>query len=136
MNTFQYELSYLSKVANTGEDGNTIIWVNQKVKKTAKFFELDQLDKKQHKLHFQIQALIEGIFLNGDYKEGDIPKIPSDELYDISEKAFNTLLIPGEGSINEQEKTEFLADSGAIKRFGKKFFSEKLLPFFLEFNKD
>ena len=95
--------------------------------KTATFKELNQLDKAQHKLHFKIMSIFEGLEKSKD--EADSLGISSDGLYDITVKAINILLVPDE-NFTEMDKQEWLNDSLSLLSFGMWLFKEKFSPFF------
>lgn len=125
-NIFTYDVVYDSQELIDTE------WVTVSTTKTARFRELDKRDKNQHKLHFMLVA----IFKSGE--NVNELKVDYDQLYDITVRAVNILLlvdsgvdsIHGAGSFTEQDKQEFLSDSGALISFGSWFLREKIAPFF------
>lgn len=127
MQTFEREISFLSKTFDAAANNGVGEWILQEVKKVAKFKELDRTDKDQHKLHFKIV----GMFSNSDKDDVNSKmELNSDAMYDLTTKAVRTLLIVDEGSFNSQEKEEFLADSGALLTFGMWIVGNKLMDFF------
>lgn len=133
MNTFQKEISFLSKQAISKEDGS-MEWEMASVTKTALFKELDKTDRDQHKLHFKLTSITGMLDIKKDEeRDPNTLKIDSDVLYDITVKAFKTLVVVDKDSITVEERTEFLNDSSAIFEFGMWFFSNKFLPFFQTF---
>jgi hypothetical protein len=139
MKTYQKEISWVSPELNETQDG-TIEVVKTK---TATFKELSRLDKTQHKLHFKIISMFEG--MQDDQKESlrnastaeekqevlndsDI-SINSDGLYDITVKAINQLLLTDK-EFTEMDKKELLQDSIALLNLGLWLFSTQFAPFF------
>jgi hypothetical protein len=98
--------------------------------KTATFKELNRTDKEQHKLHFKLISLFEG--LEKEKGEEGSFDISSDGLYDITVKAVKVLFIENE-SFTKVDKEEFLTDSIALLSFGMWLFKEKFTPFFSSF---
>lgn len=129
MDTFQREITFVSKVSQPSGDGKTIDWVIAPQTKTATFKELNQLDKTQHKLHFKIISVAESF---GQDEEGKM-NISSDGIYDLTVKCINNLLVIDE-NFTAADKQDFLSDSGAILPFGMWMLTEKLMPFFLKLN--
>jgi hypothetical protein len=129
MDTFQREITFVSKVSQPSGDGKTIDWVITPQTKTANFKELNQLDKTQHKLHFKIISVAESF---GQDEEGKM-NISSDGIYDLTVKCINNLLVIDE-NFTAADKQDFLSDSGAILPFGMWMLTEKLMPFFLKLN--
>ena len=123
---FQKEITFLSQKPFTGEDGNSLSFQEILVTKTATFKELNRTDKKQHKLHFKIVALFTGAEKNEE--TGNVV-LDSDTIYDLTVKSINELL-QVDKDFTEQDKNEFLKDSGAIFNFGYWFLGEKVTPFF------
>ena len=126
MKTFTKEISWVGYEVDT-EKTET---VETKRTKTATFYELNRTDKRQHKLHFKLISLFEGLEKSKD--EVDSIGISSDGLYDITVKAINILIIENE-SFNNVDKREFLNDSIALLEFGMWLFKEKFAPFFSTF---
>jgi len=124
--TFEKEVSYISWGLN--DEGTDT--VENVVTKVATFKELSRTDKLQHKLHFKLISLFEG--LEKEKGESDSVGISSDGLYDITVKAINILLIPTP-SFTENDKKEFLSDSIALLEFGMWLFKEQFSPFFSKF---
>lgn len=126
MESFQRDISFISKEFVVAENGGGE-WVEKQVTKTATFKELSRTDRDQHKLHFKIIGV-----MRAGAKEDNEPQkveIDSDALYDLTSKAIKTLLLIDE-QFNAQDKTEFLADSGAIFNFSIWFLQNKITPFF------
>lgn len=131
MQQFEKQISFLSKVFypdKVTESHNG--WEEEPVTKTATFKELSRTDRAQHKLHFKIIS----IFEHFGAKEGGEIKLDPDGMYDLSVKAINTLLITDKTTFTDQDKAEFLNDSGAIFDFGFWLLGEKIAPFFSKFN--
>lgn len=126
MKTFEKEVSYVSWEVDT-EKNETVETV---VTKTATFKELSRTDKTQHKLHFKLISLFEG--LEKEKGEENSIGISSDGLYDITVKAINILFVPTD-IFTEQDKKEFLNDSMALLDFGLWLFKEQFTPFFAKF---
>lgn len=124
MITFEKELSWVSYEPQ----GEEVVEVTRI--KIATFKELNRTDKLQHKLHFKLISLFEGLEKSKD--EEDTIGISSDGLYDITVKAINILLTPNE-VFTEMDKKEFLNDSIALLEFGMWLFQEKFTPFFSKF---
>jgi hypothetical protein len=120
--TFEQEITFMSK----DMDPDTKQWIETPVTKTATFKELSRTDKTQHKLHFMLMSIIES-----DEESGDKLHIDSDKLYDITTKFIKTLLVINE-NFTEQNKGEFLSDSGALLSFGLKILGDKITPFFVK----
>jgi hypothetical protein len=125
MNTFEKEISYVSCVYNPETEKEA----EMSVVKTVTFKELSRLDKDQHKLHFKLISLFEG--LEKDSDDSSIG-ISSDALYDITVKAINILVINND-SFTAVDKKDFLSDSIALLEFGMWLFKEKFSPFFSKF---
>lgn len=131
MDTFEKEISFLSKQFNPELNDGVGAFEIVEVKKIAKFKELSRRDHSQHKLHFKIV----GIFSASEKEEQGADKgsqkveINSDAMYDLTVKSINTLLLIDEG-FTASDKAEFLEDSGAILMFGMWLMGEKLAPFF------
>jgi|YelNatPaOPRAMG01_1025707.scaffolds.fasta_scaffold91594_3 hypothetical protein len=123
MKTFEKEVSYVSWEVDTEKNES----VETVVTKTATFKELSRTDKTQHKLHFKLISLVEG--LKKEKGEENSIGISSDGLYDITVKAINILFVPTD-SFTEQDKKEFLNDSMALLDFGLWLFKEQFTPFF------
>ena len=121
--TFEKEIGFLSNVFNSESNE----WGLDVVKKTASFNELSRTDKRQHKLHFMMIALFEAT--PGENGEADKMSLDSDKMYDLTSKAVKTLLIVDE-KFTEQDKSEFLNDSGALFTFGMWLLGEHITPFF------
>ena len=126
MRTFEKEITW-----NTCEADEKGEVVEVEKKKVAIFKELNKLDKLQHKLHFKIMSLFEGLEKSND--ESDSLGISSDGLYDITVKAINILLITNE-NFTDMDKQEWLHDSLSLLQFGLWLFKEKFSPFFSKFN--
>jgi len=121
MLTFEKELSWVSYDV----DGDKV--VESPRTKIATFYDLNRTDKRQHKLHFKIISIFEGLEKGKD--EADSIGISSDGLYDITVKAINILLVTNE-VFNEVDKKELLNDSIALLELGMWLFKEKFTPFF------
>lgn len=128
MEVFKQEISFISQVFVPGEDGNGGEWKEEQVKKVATFKELSRTDKLQHKLHFALIGIMTNSPKKEDGAEGET-EINPDALYDLTVKAIKTLLLIDE-DFKAVDKTEFLADSGAIFKFALWFLGEKITPFF------
>lgn len=126
MKTFEKEISYVS----WGVDAEKETTVETLVTKTATFKELSRTDKTQHKLHFKLISLFEGLEREKD--ESDSIGISSDGLYDITVKAVNILFVPTT-NFTEADKKEFLSDSMALLDFGLWIFKNQFSPFFSKF---
>jgi len=126
MQTFEKEISYVSWEVD-GEKNETVETI---ISKTATFKELSRTDKSQHKLHFKLMSLFEG--LEKEKGEENSVGISTDGLYDITVKAINILFVPSDG-FTELDKKEFLNDSVALLEFGLWLFKEKFSPFFMKF---
>lgn len=126
MKTFEKEVSYVSWEVDTEKNES----VETVVTKTATFKELSRTDRAQHKLHFKLISLFEGLEKEKD--EENSVGISSDGLYDITVKAINILFVPTDG-FTEQDKKEFLNDSMALLDFGLWLFKEQFTPFFAKF---
>ena len=98
--------------------------------KIATFNELSRTNKSQHKLHFKIVSLFEG--LEKEKGEENTTGISTDALYDITVKAINILSVPNP-SFTEMDKIEFLNDSLALLNFGMFLFKNHFTPFFSNF---
>ena len=121
MDTFEKEITFLSKSFVNGE------WALVEVSKTATFKELSRVDRDQHKLHFMLIKLFQGAAVE-EGESQDI-SIDSDSLYDLTVKAIRKLIVIN-SEFTEQDKTEFLNDSGAILDFSLWALKEKFTPFF------
>lgn len=117
MNTFEYEISFLSKEFN--QEIND--WQTVEKTKKIQFRELNQNDKSQHKLHFMLISLFEN-------KEGEA-NISTDKLYDITVKFIQNNIVLSD-DFKEIDKEEFLNDSAALFTFGFWLLTEKITPFF------
>jgi hypothetical protein len=126
MITFEREITWVGY--DVDAENNTTI-ENTRVK-TATFKELSRTDKDQHKLHFKLISIFEGLEKSKD-EENSIG-ISTDGLYDITVKAINILLTPT-ANFTEIDKKEFLNDSIALLNFGLWLFKEKFSPFFANF---
>jgi hypothetical protein len=120
MGTFSTEVSFLSQIL-VGEK-----FEEQVVKKTATFKEWSRTDKDQHKLHFMLVSIFK--------TNGNKMVVDSDQLYDITVKAVEVMLVP-DASFNEQDRTEFLNDGGGLIQFGMWYMANKIAPFFSELMK-
>lgn len=118
MGEFKKEVTFLSNVFDTENESYSVV----EITKEATFKELHRQDNSQHKLHFMLFAI---------YKVDDDGqmKVDSDQLYDITVKAINVLLVP-DSNFTEQDKIEFLADGIALIRFGSWLLNNKIAPFF------
>jgi hypothetical protein len=123
MNTFEKEISWGTLEFDAKEEKH----IEVEKTKIATFKELNKLDRTQHKLHFKIMSLFEGLEKSKD--EADSVGISSDGLYDITIKAINILLTPDE-NFTEMDKNEWLNDSLSLLNFGLWLFKEKFAPFF------
>lgn len=117
MDLFTKEVTFLSNELNDKQEFEL-----KSVTKTATFNELDRRVKDQHKLHFMLVSIMKA---SGE----DEMKIDSDQLYDFTTKAVKVLLVTNE-VFTEQDKTEFLQDSGALVSFGMWLLLAKVSPFF------
>jgi hypothetical protein len=127
MSTYIKELKFITAVF----DEKTEAVIEKEVIKTANFKELSRLDKTQHKLHFKLISLFEGLEKSMD--EQDSIGISSDGLYDITVKAVKILLVT-DSEFTENDKNDFLNDSISLLQFGMWLFKEKFTPFFSAFN--
>ena len=126
MEFFKHQITFFSNVP--GETGLEL----KEIPKTATFKELDQRDKLQHKLHFKILGMMEGIqTTDADTGDAGKMKIDSDALYDITVKFVATMHVP-DNDFTLPDQKEFLSDSGALLRFGLWLLGEKIMPFFLK----
>jgi hypothetical protein len=125
MKTFERELSWVAKTVNA-DVTDTVDVTRTKV---ATFKELNRNDPSQHKLHFKLISLFEGTEVKKEDDEESSIGISSDGLYDITVKAFKTLIVEND-SFTEKDKKEFLSDSIALLEFGMWLFKEKFTPFF------
>ena len=78
MSTYTKELKFITAIFDEKTEGVS----EKEVIKTATFKELSRLDKTQHKLHFKLISLFEGLEKSKD--EQDSIGISSDGLYDIT----------------------------------------------------
>ena len=101
MKTFTKEIKWASYEFDATQNESVIT----EKSKTATFKELNRTDKEQHKLHFKLISLFEGLEKSKD-EEGSVG-ISSDGLYDITVKAINTLLQINQ-DFTEADKKEFL----------------------------
>lgn len=99
--------------------------------KTVTFYDLNRTDKRQHKLHFRLISLFEGT--EGSIGDPESIDINTDGFYDITVKAFKTLVIVDGEKFTKTDLEEFLNDSGAILPFGMWMLKEKFSPFFKNF---
>jgi hypothetical protein len=120
METFQKEIKFLSKEFNE----ETKAFEIGEVEKIATFKELDREDKSQHKLHFKLVSLFKAT------EDEENPEISSDNMYDITVKFINQMLLIDQ-KFTAADKTAFLQDSGALLTFGLWLMNDKLAPFFL-----
>lgn len=120
---FEHDVTFLSKTFDT----NTNEWSNQRVTKKVKFYELNQVDRRQHKLHFMIISLFDST------SESEELRLSTDKLYDITVKFIKTLLIKDD-SMQEIEEQELLNDSSALLSLGFWLLENKITPFFSVFN--
>ena len=118
MENFTREIDFLSRQFES--ESNSFKEVS--VTKTATFKELNRTERDQHKLHFMLISLFES-------NDQNKMIVDSDKLYDITAKTIKTLLIVDE-QFTEQDKTEFLNDSGALFTFGIWLLKEHISPFF------
>ena len=116
METFDKKLKFISKTFDQTLNAGKGDWVETQIEKTATFYELERTNKLQHKLHFKIIT----VFESNDPEEGEQAKmtISSDAIYDLTVKAFRTLIILND-EFTEVDKNEFLNDSAAIFDLGK-----------------
>ena len=134
METFEKEIEYES---TTIDVDNKLVKI--KARKIAMFKELNQTDRTQHKLHWQIvQAIQESV--SEDIEPGEKQKVllNTDAVYDLTRKAIRTLFVPNpecSQKENEQFLEEFLCDSGAMFEFGFWLLAEKFAPFFSTFSR-
>jgi hypothetical protein len=128
MKEFEKEISWVVWEYDENSPEKT---VQKNRTKTATFKELNRTDKAQHKLHFRLISLFEG--LDKGKEDPDSIGISSDGLYDITTQAVKILLIENE-AFSKIDKDEFLQDSIALLSFGLWLFKEKFTPFFSQFN--
>ena len=126
MNTFTKEIEWASWEVNAEKEAT----VQVIRKKTATFKELNRTDPTQHKLHFKLISLFEGLEKNED--DPSSVGISSDGIYDITVKAVKILLETND-QFTDADKKEFLNDSIALLQFGMWLFKEKFTPFFSNF---
>ncbi len=117
MGVFTKEIKFVSNQLGEDEQFSLV-----EVTKTATFKELSRTDKDQHMLPFMMAALFE---VSGK----NTAKISDQQLYDLTVKCIDTLLIEDE-IFTSQDKTEFMNDSFAIFKFGWWLMGEKITPFF------
>ena len=127
METFQKEITFLSKVAVPGTDNSSISWQNLPTTKTATFKELIQTERDQHKLHFKIISVFRTFKLD---QNGQV-QLDDDGVYELTTLFIEKMLITDE-SFSNQDLKEFLNDSAALFSFGFTLLSEKISPFFLK----
>ena len=123
--TFHVEITFLAKVLQDDD----VTFKTEKVTKRIAFRELDQQDSSQHLLHFLIASIME--YKPGEGGGQDKMFIGFEKMYELSKLAIKTLLIIGEG-VSEGDRTQILADSGALVNFGDWFATVKALPFFIK----
>lgn len=116
-NTFQKEITFLSKTIQEGDD----TWNELPVTKTVTFKELNRTDRDQHKLHFFLISIFN--------TTGKGFNIDSDALYDLVVKFIETMTELNE-QFSIQDKAELLNDSGALLSFGLWLMPQKVTPFF------
>jgi len=126
MKTFEKEISYITNEVDVEKEELTEVTKT----KVATFKELSRLDPEQHKLHFKLMSLFEGLEKSKD--EENTIGISTDALYDMTRKSINILLIPNE-NFTEIDKRDFLLDSIALLQFGIWLFKNKFSPFFSTF---
>jgi hypothetical protein len=137
--TFQKEIEWVGYDLNQDQtDTEEITRV-----KTATFKELCRTDKTQHKLHFKIISMFEGMHddqkealrnaKNPDEKQEVLEDseigLNTDVLYDITVKAIKHLLIIDQ-DFNEIDRKELLQDSLALLSLGLWLFANHFAPFF------
>lgn len=123
--TYQKELKYIT----IGFDEEKQQVGEIAVTKTATFRELSRLDSRQTKLHWKIMETMEASNVENDDDENGKMRVNSEALCDLIYKYIKTMLVTDE-DFTEQNKIEFLKDSGAIMQFGFWALSEKIAPFF------
>ena len=126
---FKKEITFISKqpVMEATKENKVGDIIEIEVTKEAVFKELSKTDRSQHKLHFKIVSL----FIDSKTNEetGNI-KLDTDDIYDITVRCINQLLIVDGKSFTDGDKTEFLNDSGSIFSFGYWLLGDKITPFF------
>ena len=125
MSTFTRELKWVSWEYSDAEGKQ----IECERVKTATFKELNRTDRTQHKLHFKLISLFEGV-QNNDPEQVNIS---TDRLYDITVKTVELLCVPDQ-SFTETDKQEFMNDSIALLTFGMWLVREKFAPFFTSFS--
>ena len=125
MEEFKKEITFLQKQFIEGE------WALVEISKTARFKELSRVDRSQHELHFMITQMMEQSEKDDEKDEEEKVKMTVDSkvLYKLVRKSVNVLLLVDE-NFKEDDKAEFLQDSGALLQFGLWLLQEKLTPFF------
>lgn len=124
MKTFEREISWV--IWEFDADKNDT--VEKTRTKTATFNELNRTDKSQHKLHFKLISLFQG--LEGSAESAEDINVSTDALYDITCKAIKTLIVTDGEKFTKTDLEEFLNDSMAILPFGLWMLKEKFSPFF------
>lgn len=124
MQTFERDIIFLAKVFNTDSEQ----WELASVTKRVTFNEISRTERTQHKFHFAIMSTFQSFEDNG---KGGV-KLDGDAIYDLTIKAVETLWVKTD-AFTDQDKTEFLSDSGAIFDFGMWLLADKITPFFQVF---
>lgn len=125
---FEKEVSFNQK----GFDGTN--HTMDKVKKTARFKELDSQDVKQHRFHAYILTAFTRSAKDANPEDADEEKkvevgLDGEMIYDMAVKGIKNLLVIDQ-EFTAQNKMELMQDSGALLSFGMWFVAEKVLPFF------
>ena len=126
MKTYTKEITFISLQANPNSDPPGL-FEETEVKKIATFRELSRIDPNQEKLCWKIIKLFEG----QDVEDGEAVKqnISDEGLCELVNKYIRTCIVINE-SFTEQDKKEFLTDTGAKMNFGFWVLGEKITPFF------
>jgi hypothetical protein len=126
---FKKEVTFLSKqaVMEATKKNKVGDVIEVEVTKEAVFKALSKTDRSQHKLHFKIVSLY---IDSKENKETGNVKLDTDDIYDITVRCINQLLVVDGKDFTEGDKVEFLNDSGAIFTFGYWLLAEKITPFF------
>jgi hypothetical protein len=137
---FTKELNWVSYDVNPN-NLNEVIEVEKTA--TVTFNSLNRTDRSQHKLHFKIISLFEGMGesqkeslerATTEYEKDQAMKetelgIKTDVLYDITVKAV-ALLVVCDDNFTEHDKKELLNDSIALLNLGLWLFGNEFAPFF------
>lgn len=133
--TFSKELTFIKPVYRETLVSDTCDgWDNKsQVKKMAHFYELDALNRDQHKYHFRII----GFYSNAEKKDGFGTQaaqitMPTDEMYDMTVEFLKKFCLLNPEGFNETDRELFLNDFSAISAFALWLFREKVYPFFVE----